>query len=79
MQFEQKLGESGAEFSVELISTMYALITKMMPECFERKFNKTNTELENDPILSAELQVLTKQDEPRKERAELTQMFPSLA
>ena len=34
MNFEKKLEENGAEFSIELISTMYALITKMLPECF---------------------------------------------
>ena len=37
MQFEQKLDENGAEFSIELISTLYALITKMLPDNFRRK------------------------------------------
>jgi len=55
MQFEKKLEDSGADFSAELVSAMYAMITKMMPECFERKFARTNTPLENDPILSAEI------------------------
>ena len=37
MQFEQNLEENGAEFSIELISTLYALITKLLPEHFKRK------------------------------------------
>ena len=37
MQFEDKLTEAGAEFSIELISNLYAIITKMLPECFDRK------------------------------------------
>jgi ATP-dependent RNA helicase DHX8/PRP22 len=36
MEFEKLLDENGAEFSVELINTLFALITKMIPECFER-------------------------------------------
>ena len=54
MEFEERLGESGAEFSVELISTLYAIITKMLPECFERTFAKRKVEL--DPIEAAEIQ-----------------------
>jgi hypothetical protein len=37
MHFEQLLEENEADFSIELISTMYALITKMLPEHFKRK------------------------------------------
>jgi hypothetical protein len=58
MKFEQKLADSGADFSSELVSTMFALITKMLPECFERTYNKTHTQIDNDPILSAEIQQL---------------------
>ena len=36
MEFEKRLEDKGAEFSIELISSMYALITKMLPECFPR-------------------------------------------
>ena len=79
MQFETKLGESGAEFSVELISTLYAMITKMLPECFERKFTRTNTELENDPILAAEVQQNEGEVAAKQSRGELTSMFPGLA
>ena len=36
MEFEKQLAANEAEFSVELIGSMYALITKMLPECFPR-------------------------------------------
>lgn len=39
MQFETLLEQNGADFSIELISTIFALITKMLPEFFERKTN----------------------------------------
>ena len=35
MEFEEKLKANGADFSAELTSSMYALITKMLPECFQ--------------------------------------------
>ena len=85
MIFEDKLQQSGAEFSVELISNMYAIITKMLPECFERKFTRTNTELENDPILSAEMQTNTQlfkdkqPDATNQQKKHLASQFPSLA
>ena len=61
MEFEKQLETNGAEFSVELISSMYALITKMLPECFPRlhKFRlsnlQTNGEIIDDPVREAEL------------------------
>lgn len=83
MEFEHKLAESGAEFSVELISAMYASITKMLPECFDRKFVQKQQLDENDPVVSAELQLQAEhkqlEESRAKQRQELAVLFPSLA
>ena len=61
MEFEKQLEANGAEFSIELISSMYALITKMLPECFPRVQHfrlstlRTNGEMIDDPVREAEL------------------------
>jgi len=79
MQFEAMLAESGAEFSVELISSMYAIITKMLPENFERK-QVVKIEAENDPILAAEIQQSKEAvAEQSLKKQELAARFPSLA
>ena len=59
MEFEKNLEENGAEFSIELISSMYALITKMLPECFPRKNFRMSGMMKNgidfdDPVREAE-------------------------
>ena len=55
MEFEQQLEVNGAEFSVELVSNMFALITKMLPENFPRSNTFRPTIAEDDPIQTADL------------------------
>eukprot|EP00351_Strombidinopsis_sp_SopsisLIS2011_P001165 CAMPEP_0116888216 /NCGR_PEP_ID=MMETSP0463-20121206/23081_1 /TAXON_ID=181622 /ORGANISM="Strombidinopsis sp, Strain SopsisLIS2011" /LENGTH=87 /DNA_ID=CAMNT_0004552445 /DNA_START=22 /DNA_END=285 /DNA_ORIENTATION=+ len=35
--FQSKLEENGAEFEIELINSIYAYVTKMLPGLFKRK------------------------------------------
>ena len=35
-EFEQKLVENEAEFSIELVNTIYATVTRMLPEQFKK-------------------------------------------
>lgn len=43
MDFEEKLKEKGSKLTPDLIPTLYALITKMMPEWFEQKNTSLRT------------------------------------
>jgi len=79
MEFEKQLEQNGAEFSIDLISNMYALITKMLPECFPRSHTKFKAVVtEDDPIAFADAMTGEHLNEKERKR-DLAHMFPSLA
>lgn len=39
--FQSSLEENGAEFEIELVNTIYAYVTKMLPDLFKRKSKNT--------------------------------------
>ena len=63
-EFEKTLAEYDAEFSIELINTIYATVTKMLPEYF--KNNKLEKRALEDPEESSGHFIKTKmlEDEP---------------
>ena len=48
MDFEERLKEKGSNLTPDLIPTLYALITKMMPEWYELKNIRTHKKLETN-------------------------------
>ena len=81
MEFEEQLKANGADFSVELISNMFALITKMLPESFPRTHSFRPTIAEDDPIETADAMKAREYENGDDEmrRKELAGLFPSLA
>lgn len=50
-EFERKLNENEAEFSIELINNIYSIVTKMLPEYFKNNMNEVKkfvSKTEND-------------------------------
>ena len=81
MDFEDKLKANGADFSGELVSSMFALITKMLPECYQVRAQYLEDER---PLLLVEKSRSTETDkagqsDAKDRREELGQLFPSLA
>jgi ATP-dependent RNA helicase DHX8/PRP22 len=78
MDFETQLEDNGAEFSIELISTLYALITKMLPENFKRKPQNFKLLDQEDAFFDKPSGFEETKNEDEK-KIKLTNQFPSLA
>lgn len=73
MEFERNLASNGADFPEDLISSVYALVTKMLPECFTRKqLNFVSDDREEVSLGSVN-------EGASNDKNELASLFPGLA